>query len=366
MFGERLERARRAAGLSLRDVAAKTGLSHTAIRKWEKNELKPSSSQLIELSRLFAVRTEYFFRPQRVRLEAVEYRKHSKASKKVLDKVEADVLDQAERWQELLALFPQPPIRPFRLPDALPERFEDIAQLEEDAVAVRRAWNLGLNPIPDLIDTLESQGLMVIVTSADESGRVDGMAGRIDDVPFVVVSSQRPGDRQRLTLGHELGHLVLHGRITPELLAEGAAGKSEGAAEEVLCHRFAGAFLLPAQALIERLGAHRTRLEVQELLLLKHEFGLSMQACLYRALHAGVISRAVHEQLFKVFSRSGWRLQEPGEPYPPEQTSLFEQLVYRALAEDYIGESKAAELLKMPLPAFHQRRKLGSTHAAAG
>ena len=297
MFGERLERARRAAGLSLREVAAETGLSHTAIRKWEKNQLKPSSSQLIKLARLFGVRIEYFFRPQRVRLEAVEYRKHSTASKKVLTKVQADVLDQAERWQELLALFPQRPIPSFKLPEALPERFESVAQLDEAATTLRRAWNLGLNPIPDLIDTLESQGLMVIVTGADESGRVDGMAGRIDDVPFVVVSSHRPGDRQRLTLGHELGHLVLHGRMTPELLAEGAPGKSEDAAEEMLCHRFAGAFLLPAQALVERLGAHRTRLEVKELLLLKHEFGLSMQACLYRALQAGVISRAVHAQL---------------------------------------------------------------------
>lgn len=363
MLGERLERARLAAGLSLRDVAAQTELSHTAIRKWEKNELTPSSSQLVKLSRLLGVRTEYFFRPQQVQLAEVEYRKRASAGKKLLARVHADVLDQAERWQELLALFPRSPIPSFRLPDDLPERFTTVAQFEDAAVAMRRAWNLGLNPIPDLIDTLESQGLMVIVTDADETGQVDGMAGRVGDVPFVVIGSQQPGDRQRLTLAHELGHLVLAGRITPELLAE-VPGKRPEAAEELLCHRFAGAFLLPVQSLVAALGAHRTRLEPQELLLLKHEFGLSMQACVYRALDAGVISRSLHTQLFKLFSRRGWRSQEPGDPYPSERTQLFEQLVYRALAEDYIGESKAAELLKLPVAAFHRQRQLDSTRAA--
>jgi hypothetical protein len=56
-------------------------------------------------------------------------------------------------------------------------------------------------------------------------------------------------------------------------------------------------------------------------------------------------------------------LQEPGCTYPSEKTHLFEQLVFHALAEDYIGESKAAELLKLPLVKFRNLRALECNHA---
>ena len=37
---------------------------------------------------------------------------------------------------------------------------------------------------------------------------------------------------------------------------------------------------------------------------------------------------------------------------------LFKQLIYRALAEAYISESQAAELLGLPVIQFHQQRTL--------
>ena len=41
------------------------------------------------------------------------------------------------------------------------------------------------------------------------------------------------------------------------------------------------------------------------------------------------------------------------------------QLVFHALGEDYIGESKAAELLKMSLTEFQTIRALEGSNAAA-
>ena len=54
-------------------------------------------------------------------------------------------------------------------------------------------------------------------------------------------------------------------------------------------------------------------------------------------------------------------MTEPGPAYPAEKAHHFEQLVFHALAEDYIGESKAAELLNMPLTQFHRIRLLDAT-----
>jgi len=365
MIGQRLLRARKAAGLSLRELAERTCMSHTAISKFEKGLLTPSSGQLIEFAKILGVRGEFFFRPMQAEITGVEYRKKASMPKRLLDRVHGDVLDQAERWQELLSLYPDSPIEAFSVPCGLIDAIQEEGQVETLAEGLRQVWSLGTNPIPDLIDTLESKGILVIGTDADDQGKFDGLAGTVDGVPLIVVGRNWQGDRQRFTLAHELGHLVLAGRVVLERPVVDADARTLGDPLERLCNRFAGAFLMPRQAVIGHLGAQRRRLEPNELVLLKHEYGLSMQACLFRALDAGVIDAATHQGLFRLFSERGWRKQEPGAPYPPEETILFKQLVFRALGEDLVGESKAAELLGVPLGQFHRQRKLEAAGAAA-
>ena len=60
----------------------------------------------------------------------------------------------------------------------------------------------------------------------------------------------------------------------------------------------------------------------------------------------------------------GWRRVEPGPAYPSEEAQLFQHWVLRALAEDCIGESKAAELLSMSLLQLKEFRIVKDEHAA--
>jgi len=115
------------------------------------------------------------------------------------------------------------------------------------------------------------------------------------------------------------------------------------------CDRFAGAFLAPRVAVLQLLGAQRHALEWQELYVLKHEFGLSMAGWLHRAKQCGMITETAHLAMVKRFAAKGWRKNEPGETLPQEHPRLFDQLVYRALAEQYLSEGKAAELLGIPM-----------------
>lgn len=353
MIGERLKRARVAAGLSLRALADQAGVSHSMIKKYEHDESMPSSTVLLKLGQALEVRAEYFFRPTKVKLTNVEYRKAASTPKKVLSRIEADVLDQAERWQELANLWPDFPLKHFVMPQDLPKQIDQLKQIDGFAEQLRNQWQLGLNPVPHLIDLLEAKGILVITTPIVEGEKFDGLQASIADQPVIVVAEQWSGDRQRFTLAHELGHLLLNGRLSAELN------------EEQACNRFAGAFLLPASTLRNQLGAKRNMLEVQELYLLKQEFGLSMAACLYRAKDLEIITPQIHQRLSIVFSKQGWRKLEPGNPYPQERTLLFQQLVYRALAEGVVGESKAAELLGIAVHQFHRARKMELTDAAA-
>jgi len=75
MIADRIRQARLAAGLTLGALGEKVGVSHTAIQKYEKGLLTPSSSQLLKLARACDVRTEYFFRTHSVELLEPEFRK---------------------------------------------------------------------------------------------------------------------------------------------------------------------------------------------------------------------------------------------------------------------------------------------------
>lgn len=350
MIGERLKRARSAAGLSMAKLGKAAGVSANMIKKYEHNDSMPSSSVLIKMAEALEVRSEFFFRPATVKLAGIEYRKKASTPQKVLDKIAADVLDQAERWFELKNLWPDFPISDYEHPANLPG-ISTLDDIEAFSVAVRKAWQLGLNPLPDMIDMLESKGILVIVTGSDQADQVDGMKASVEQQPVIVISSQWPGCRQRFTLAHELGHLLLD-NLLPEHINE-----------EQACNRFASAFLLPREGAIEHLGAQRQSIDWKELYLLKHEYGLCMASILYRCRDLGILTQQKYHSLFIQFSSNGWRKQEPGHPYPKEQTLLFEQLVYRGAGEGLISDSKAAELLKMPVAQFRQDKMMEGAEA---
>ena len=70
------------------------------------------------------------------------------------------------------------------------------------------------------------------------------------------------------------------------------------------------------------------------------------------------IVKSTHQKFWSQLCKKGWNKTEPGEPYPSEKPRLFEQTLYRALGEDFIGESKAAELLSIPTYELAARRRM--------
>ena len=346
MIGGRIHQARRSAGLSMRALGEKAGISAMAISKYENNKSTPSSAVMLSLARALGVRVEYFFRVSQIELKEVEYRKHSRLPKKVLNQIEGDVIEQIERYLELEEFLPVSPIESFSLPAGLPEHIENYDEIETISGKIRQAWQLGSNPIPDLIDTLEERGIKVFRSNALHGNKFDGLAARVNGTPVIVVGRDWPGDRQRFTLAHELGHLALAGRLAEHL------------DEELAAHRFAGAFLAPASEVVKELGYQRKMLEPAELCALKHAYGLSMQGWLYRARDLNVISQVAFQNMYRMFAARGWRKEEPGPGYDPEKPKLFMQLVFHAFAEDLIGESKAAELLGKSLSEFRTIRNM--------
>ena len=346
MIGTRIQRARKAASLSLRALGEVVGVSQTTISKYETEESTPDSTMLIKLAKALKVKTEFFFRSSEFVLENKEYRKRT-ISNIELQSIESKILNLVEKRFEFEALYPPMNAITFEIPNGLPNRIQYLYNIDTFANKLRELWKLGNDPISDLSDLLESKGIKVFMIDEDADNNFDGLAALVNSYHIIVISKNWPGDRQRFTLAHELGHLMLDGKLADTL------------DEEKASDRFAGAFLLPEVPLKKKLGDTRKNLEIAELSLIKKEFGVSMQVVFIRASQIKIIDYNYSSKLWKIFKKEGWNIKEPGEQYPSEKVYHFKQMILRAVSEEYIEESKAAELLDMTVNRFHKFRMTG-------
>lgn len=328
-IGERIKQARKASNLSLRKLAEEIGVSAMAISKYERDQDVPSSGVLLRLSQALQVKIDFFFRPSTASVQLQAYRKHAVLGVKEQQAIQMRIQDWVERYFELESLFPK------EQPAANLPLWKTISldDIETAARELRDRWNLGYDPIENLVQLLEDRGIKVGVISGFE--HFDACTFKVDGDPVIVTKGELPGDRQRFNLGHELGHLIMD--VQGELKPEQAA------------NRFVGAFLVPAATARFELGANRSDLNINELYMLKHKYGLSMQAWIYRAKDLSIVSENTAARLFQQFRANNWHRHEPGKPYPPETPVRMERLIYRALAEDLISRSRAQELLGKPL-----------------
>ena len=197
-----------------------------------------------------------------------------------------------------------------------PDSDRQFASPDEAAQQIRAGWWLAPGPIPSLSEVIESAGGVVL--------RVDLGCDEVDAAYlhplgdpvrwFFINARVAAGDRVRFSLGHELGHAVLHeGDLAPD---------SKQAERE--SNAFSGALLLPAGEL--RAELPRGRLRTAHLIELKRRWGVSMGAIAMRAHDIGAISR--HE-LTAIWKEIGWRGYRTSEPVavPLEQPVVFRAAV---------------------------------------
>ena len=176
-------------------------------------------------------------------LEDLEFRKHAFMTKRGEAQVEArlpsaqcPVLSGTSHVMRLIQSrdAPYPVLR-------------DPIEADRAARALCHHWSLGHEPVPNLVELLEERGVKAIAFSLGSLGGLAARAGRagLPPVPLVVVNADDWGERQRFTISHELGHVVL--AVSPKLDTERVA------------HRFAGTFLMPAEALWLEIGLQRPR-----------------------------------------------------------------------------------------------------------
>jgi Zn-dependent peptidase ImmA (M78 family) len=212
-----------------------------------------------------------------------------------------------------------------------PQTLEDC---EDIASEVRNTWSLGADPISCVIDVLEEHHIHVL--EIDTEGDFDGLAAIAKDesesIKAVAVVSRKgvDGERQRLNLTHELGHLVM--------------ARTDDVDEEKAAFRFGAAFLAPAELVRRDVGNTRRRISLGELGLLKKKYGMSIQALVYRLRDLEIIGPHQAAILWKQITARGWKKKEPWA-LKPERPQWSKRAALRAVAEGTLTLEKAEDIM---------------------
>jgi len=82
-----------------------------------------------------------------------------------------------------------------------------------------------------------------------------------------------------------------------------------------------------------------------ELLLLKHEWGLSMGAWIFRLQDVGRISQETFRALWREFRKNGWNKAEPGPAVAREVGTTWQRAVCALVGNGRMSGAKAGEIL---------------------
>jgi Zn-dependent peptidase ImmA (M78 family) len=323
-------------GWSFQQLADNLSMSITkqALHKYESGKMNPTGEVLIALSKALLVKPDYFLK-ESVQLGPVEFRKKPRLSARQEDSIKEKVKDFLERYLEAEQLLN------INLRFSNPvknNRIAEVGDVENVVLKLIEKWNLGYDAIPNVIEMLEEKGVRVIEIDAPEE--FDGMSTYVGDIPVVVICKNYTIERKRFTALHELGHLVLN--------------IEKGADKERICHAFAGAMLLPGDVLEKHLGVKRNNIAIGELISIKEEFGISLQAIMMRAQLKGIIDKSKADRFWRTIA-SNKKESGLGNFVGNEKSYRFEHLVFRLAAEEVVSLSKAANLAGMKLADFREK-----------
>lgn len=344
LFAERLKSARMMNGLSLQDLADRLQgrITRQAIHKYEKGEVLPDSEMMGYLSEALGVRPDFFVRETFVELGEVKFRKIVKLPVKEQNSIIERTREMLERYLELEEIVGVQ--TKFSNPITL-KSIVSLDDVEKAAIDVRNVWKLGNEPISNVIELFEDNCIKVLQIEANDE--FDGMQAWVNNqtIPVIVlnINNLKSGDRKRFTALHELGHLLLPLKDVPEKMSE------------KYCHAFAGMMLLPKDAALREIGIKRNKLSIQELGIVKQNYGISIQAIIYRLFNLEIISEYYMKYFFQYINQMGWKIEEPYAYTGQESSNRFDQLIFRALSEEIISISKAASLKNLKVSEFKTR-----------
>lgn len=301
--------ARELRGITQTELARNTGVAQGSISKYEGGVQEANIEHLRVLAEALDFPEEFFYREgdiKAVESASIFHRKRKTIPATAVSKVDAAV---NMLRLDIERLFKAADAEPgLVMPQFRPGDYR--SDVEYIAALVRAAWNIPSGPIRNLVAYVEAAGCVILLTSF-ETDKMDAVSQwKRPSPPVIIMNDLLPGERQRFSLAHELGHLVMHKDEIPY------------EAMETEADMFASALLMPADKIKRELEP----VTIEHLVQIKPSWKVSVQALIRRARDLHVITERRYTSLFQMLSKAGYRMDEPF-PLPVEEPTLLRKLL---------------------------------------
>ena len=338
-IGRNLKRIRLLKNLSLEKAGNLLNMSAPAIAKYEKGQIVPNSEKLIEFANAYSVKVLDLLKTHNApEMKFNAFRKRQRLQGQNLELLKEIIQNKVSDYLEVIEL------NKLEINSSKIKKYacNNADGAEFAALEFRKDYKLSINqPIPNLINILENIGILIIqIDNPDNRFKdFDGLSEIVNNVPIIVLLNGIDGERQRFTIAHELGHLVLN-------------IKDDNLDEEKMCNKFASALLMPKKAIINEFGISRNNISFYELRAFKQEYKVSMASIVYRLKELGIIKEHLFKKINISFSANGLKKHEP-YPIDPEETYQFNKLVHKLEVDNIISLNRACELLGITIDEYN-------------
>ena len=298
-IGDVILTARRAAGLTQEELAARLGITQAALSRYENDLREPDDEAIAKISEALDVSPEFLTHAFRL-TGAIAADAHMRRQKttKVSDWKAAEAKLNLYRMRSAF-LMRRVPINPA---NHIPTFDPDDMTPADAAKMVRAQWRMPIGPVRNLTRWIESAGVIVIEEHLGTK-RIDGLSQWASDYPVLLLNADLTNDRKRWTLAHELGHLVLHSNyFDPDVESQADA--------------FAAEFLMPRHVIEPDLRD----LTPPRLIALKKMWGVSMAAVFEHAYRLGKATSTDRQRFYRNMNARGWRRNEPAADAIADET----------------------------------------------
>lgn len=200
---------------------------------------------------------------------------------------------------------------------------------------VREFWRIPNGRITNLTKFIEDNGIVII---ALDFGELDGFSAFINgSVPVIFVNKNLPADRYRLTIAHELGHLIMHFgyKIDQERDIEAES------------YQFAIELLVPEN----NIRPYLIKVTVEKLADLKGYWYVSMAAILRYANSLGMVTGNQYRYLWTQIGSLGYKLKEP-VVIPNERPGLINEIINAYLTDLGYTKEELAKIFHLSVGEF--------------
>jgi Zn-dependent peptidase ImmA (M78 family)/transcriptional regulator with XRE-family HTH domain len=334
--GQRIVELRNLLVLAQKKLSSVIGVAQSYLSGLERGRVELTRAAIHRICAATATPTSFFqYSTPPYSADDINFRTHARTVSAKQQDFVIQAFKEIERISAMLAHAPVVRVKRVVIPLAEHTDLSDH-DLELLAGDIRAAYGLsGDAPVPNVTRMMEQAGIAIASMSAPfgNDGLLEGHCGMSRwpagspraSVGFVTGMT---GDRQRFTLAHEFGHVLLHTRRTV----------SDPKQRQREAEYFAGALLLPRpyaqHTITESLTLH-------DYLRIKAEFGISLHAIITRAQRLGLITWDRQHSLMLQLSTRGWRHDEPVHVDPESPLLLHSELVALHGAHPYPAASSA-------------------------